>query len=276
MVEREILKDLLIWKDDNGNVTSQKGTRCTLIRDGETKVVEKEWVSGDWLFTAEYQYAVEKNLYEQCHALGLSVPRLIDSDDKKKILLLEYIEGPKLKPPCQDLNHLLPILTFFDCYKDIQLDLLWPITKEQIAQYNFRCIQHAISDEEVCQRVDQIFRSFFDEAPLLTIPFDAILKNIIQGDDRLYFIDFEWSIAGPYELVLARLASEFNVYDNDLILGSVEELALYHVCLLRFYMQGRWPEVAYPYLRDCIESPDLKELFRLINVYKYADEAWCG
>jgi hypothetical protein len=275
-VNREILKDVLVWKDDKGKIVHQKGTRCTLIQNGSERLIEKEWVSGDWLFTADYQYSIEKSLYEKCGTLGLPVPKLIDSDDEKRVLHIEYIEGPKLKPPCKEIHHLLPILDFFDHYKKIQPESdLWPITGQQIHTYHFQRIQYSIPDESAHDQIDQIFTSFLDGVRLFTIPFDAILKNVIVSNRGLYFIDFEWTIGGPYELVLARLASEFNLYDHDLIMERVESLDLYHLFLLRFYMQDRWPETLFPYLRDTIKTSELREFFGLVNSRKYTNKPWC-
>ena len=61
----------------------------------------------------------------------------------------------------------------------------------------------------------------------------------------MFFVDFEWSIAGSYEFTLARIAVEFSRYDDADILARVGDVDLFHPFLLRFYMYGREFETIY-------------------------------
>ena len=93
-------------------------------------------------------------------------------------------------------------------------------------------------------------------------------------DGTLYCFDFEWTIAGPYEFTLARVAVEFNEYGNPEIISRVTEMDLYHLFLLRFYMYGQEPEHAGRYLRANLQNSRLREMYDIINAEEYVDKPW--
>jgi hypothetical protein len=112
----QTVRDIL---NSDGTVGARKGTTCNVLSDGTRKIVEKQWVFGDWVFSAEYEYEVEKHIYHTANSMGLSAPQLLDYDDAERKLQIEYIPGSQPKTPCSDL-HLLPmVLRFYDGYRGI-------------------------------------------------------------------------------------------------------------------------------------------------------------
>ena len=63
VVER--LKDIAEMRDSGGKVVARKGSTCDLIRDGKILLVKKQWHDGDWVFDGEYEYRIEKHVYEK-------------------------------------------------------------------------------------------------------------------------------------------------------------------------------------------------------------------
>ena len=206
----EMLKEVAVFRDSDEKVTGQKGTTCTRFSDGQQEWVEKQWVSGDWVFSGDYEYGVENRVYEVVNALALPVPRLLGSNDE-----------------------------------------------ERIHKYRLDQLQFIFPEESVWKKLDSIYESFLQNIQYCAIPFDRILKNTILCGGTLFFFDFEWSIAGPYEFTLARTAVEFNEYDHPEIMSRVTSMNLYHLFLLRFYMYGQEPESLSAYLRTNLEDPRL-------------------
>jgi len=277
-VERiETLKDVKVFRDSDGNTTGQKGTVCSRFSDGQRQWVVKKWVSGDWVFPGDYEYGVEKCVYEKAEVLGLPVPRLLESNDEERTLHIEYIPGTSISWPCEDSNLLPPVLSFFDVFKEIKFTpavALFKMDGERIHKYRLDQLQFIFPDACVWKRLDSIYESFLRNIRYSSIPFDRILKNALLQDGTLYFFDFEWTIAGPYEFTLARAAVEFNEYDNPEIISRVTEMDLYHLFLLRFYMYGQEPEHAGRYLRANLQNSGLCEMFDIINAEEYADKPW--
>jgi hypothetical protein len=264
------LKDVRVFRDDDGVQTAQKGTTCKLVQDGRQRYVEKSWVSGDWVFPGDYEYGVEKRVYNAANELGLPAPALIDCDDVKRTLLIEFIEGEPVQHPCSNERHLLAVLGFFDAFRQIAFSpsvQLYKMDGEAIHKYRLDRLQFRFPEDDVWQRIDSLYESFLKDIPYCSLPFDGILKNTIASGDGLVFIDFEWTIAGPHEFTLARTAVEFNEYEHSEILSRVEYMDLYHLFLLRFYMYGREPELVHAYLRANLRDTALCELLDIINVH---------
>ena len=246
--------------DKDGNPSGfRKGTSATAVEDGSRSYVEKEWIYGDWLFSAEYGYNVEKHIYQEANARGLSVPQLLDSDDTDRKLRVAYVEGERVGTPCSDLRYLSNALEFYDAFKTIR----FPSTRElhtmggaHMRDYELDQLKHS-SFRPIWEQVDQIYQAFLSDIPHYTMPFDAILKNALVCSGKLVFMDFDWTIAGPHEFTLARLAVEFNAFDNTQILSRVEHPDLYHFLLLYFY--GRAPELIDAYLQTRVPEGQLRE-----------------
>ena len=273
----EKLKEVAIFRDSDGQVTGQKGTTCNLIQDGDRQYVEKQWVSGDWVFTADYEYGVEKYIYQESNASDLPVPRLLDFDDTERKLCIEYISGTRPETPCNNRCHLSPVLQFYDEFRCIRFPdtlQLHKMDQDQVHTYRLNQLQYIFPAEEMWTHLDSVYESFLRNIRYFTLPFDRILHNSLLSDGRLFFVDFEWTIAGPYEFTLARTAVEFNLYDNVQILSRVDNLDLYHLFLLRFYMYGREPESINRYLQEHLRNEKLRGLFGIVNVEKYADKPW--
>ena len=273
----EKLKEVVVFRDSDGRVTAQKGTTCTQFSDGQQEWVEKQWVSGDWVFPGDYEYCVEKCVYETANALGLPVPRLLGSNDEERKLLIEYVTGSRVSWPCDDKDLLTLVLVFFDAFKEIKFTptlTLFKMDEEQIHKYRLDQLQFIFPEESIWKNLDSIYESFLQNIQYCSIPFDRILKNTILCDGTLFFLDFEWTIAGPYEFTLARAAVEFNEYDNLEIMSRVTSMNLYHLFLLRFYMYGQEPESVSRYLRGNLQDPGLIEIFKIINAEEYADKPW--
>ena len=273
----ERLKEVTVFRDSDGRVAAQKGTTCTRFSDGQEEWVEKQWVSGDWVFPGDYEYGVEKCVYETANALGLPVPRLLGSNDEESKLLIEYVRGSRVSWPCDDSSLLTPVLVFFDAFKEIEFThalTLFKMDEERIHKYRLDQLQFIFPEESVWKKLDSIYESFLQNIQYCSIPFDRILKNTILCDGTLFFLDFEWTIAGPYEFTLARAAVEFNEYDNPEITSRVTSMDLYHLFLLRFYMYGQEPESVSRYLRANLQDPGLCEILEIINTEEYADKPW--
>ena len=275
----EKLKEVAVFRNSDGKVTGQKGTTCTRFSNGQGEWVEKQWVSGDWVFPGDYEYGVEKRVYEMANALALPVPRLLDSNDAERKLLIEYVAGSPVSWPCDNSSLLIPFLVFFDAFKEIEFTstlTLYKMDGERIHKYRLDRLQFIFPGESVWKKLDFIYESFLQNIQYCSIPFDRILKNTILCDGTLFFFDFEWTIAGPYEFTLARVAVEFNEYDHPEIMSRVTSMNLYHLFLLRFYMYGREPESVGGYLRTNLQDPGLREIFEFINREEYADKPWAS
>lgn len=273
----ETLKEVKVFRDSDGNATGRKGTVCSRFSNGPRQWVEKKWVSGDWVFPGDYEYGVEKYVYENADALGLPVPRLLDSNDEERTLHIEYIPGASISWPCEDRVLLNQVLSFFDVFKEMDFApavILFKMDGERIHKYRLDQLQYIYPDASIWRKLDSIYESFLRGIPYSSIPFDRILKNTLLWQGTLYFFDFEWTIAGPYEFILARAAVEFNQYDSPEIISRVTDMGLYHLFLLRFYMYGEEPEHVYRYLRANLQNPRLCEMFDIINAEDYADKPW--
>ena len=273
----EMLKEVAVFRDSDEKVTGQKGTTCTRFSDGQQEWVEKQWVSGDWVFPGDYEYGVENRVYEVVNALALPVPRLLGSNDEERKLLIEYVAGSSVSWHCDDSSLLVPVLVFFDAFKEIEFTpklTLYKMDEERIHKYRLDQLQFIFPEESVWKKLDSIYESFLQNIQYCAIPFDRILKNTILCGGTLFFFDFEWSIAGPYEFTLARTAVEFNEYDHPEIMSRVTSMNLYHLFLLRFYMYGQEPESLSAYLRTNLEDPRLWEIFEIITTEEYADKPW--
>lgn len=244
----------------------RKGTACTVIEDGGRTCVEKEWLFGDWLFSAEYGYNVEKHIYQETNYRGLSVPQLFEFDDTDRKLRVEYVEGRCLETPCSDLHRLSDALEFYDVFKTISFPAtrtLCPMDGNHMHDHRVDQFKHSKRFRAVWREIDAIYESFLAGIPHFTIPFDAILKNALVRDNKLVFTDFDWTVAGPYEFTLVRLAYEFTAYDNPYILSRVDHVELYHFFLLDFY--GGDPEHIDAYLRQHIGEGRLREFLDMIR-----------
>lgn len=295
------LKEVVVFRDDSGQVTAQKGTTCDLIEDGDQQWVEKQWVTGDWLFEADYEYQVEKHIYRQANALGLPVPTLLDADDATRMLRMTYLAGTRLATPCEEVGHLPAVLRFYDLFKGIAFPNTLPLSPmdgERLHQHRRDQFRYGFPREDVWRRVDALYQQCLCDIPHDTIPFDRILHNTLLCEDTtrpqnvvgsidlkspwelnrsgstIFFYDFEWTIAGPHEFTLARIAVEFNRCDAPQILSRVKRLDLYHLCLLHFYIMSREPESIYRYLCQHPLDKPLQELFDCVTVEKYADQCW--
>lgn len=221
------LKKVLTFRDADGKITASKGTVCNLIEDGGKRYVEKQWTAGDWVFSAEYEYQVEKHAYTQCIALNLPVPALLDFDDAQRKLCIEFVPGSRLDTPATDTKHLTAIVEFFDQFRGIGSPpslSLHGMKDAAVRRYNTDQLQYLFPQDGVWTQIDAVYESFIRDLPQYAIPFDGILKNALLSGDRLFFIDFEWTIQGPYEFALARIAVEFNQYDSPEVMSRVERL----------------------------------------------------
>lgn len=277
-IERiETLKEVKVFRDSDGNVTGRKGTACSRFCDGRQQWIEKKWVSGDWVFPGDYEYKVEKCVYKTADVMGLPVPRLLRSFDEKRTLHIEYIPGASISWPCEDMGLLPHVLSFFDVFKEFDFTpavILYKMDGERIHKYRLDQLRYIFPEVSIWQKLDSIYESFLRKIPYSSIPFDRILKNTLLWDETLYFLDFEWTIAGPYEFTLARAAVEFNEYDNPEILSRVTEMDLYHLFLLRFYMYGQEPEHVNGYLRANLRNSRLIEILDIVTAEEYADKPW--
>jgi len=273
----EKFKDVTVFRDSNGNIEGQKGTTCNLMDDGTQQYVEKQWVSGDWVFSVDYEYRVEKHIYQESNVLGLFVPQLLDFDDTDRKLRIEYISGVRPDTPCGNMQLLPPILQFYDQFKNITSPhglALHKMDGSCIHKYRLDQLQFIFPEVETWTRLNVLYESFLGDPPCFTLPFDRILHNALLCDEGLFFVDFEWTISGPYEFTLARIAVEFNCYDDKQVLSRVDDLDLYHLFLLRFYMYGRDPESIYRYMQQQLRNEKLRELFDIVNAKKYACRDW--
>lgn len=57
--------------------SAQKGTTCNVVEHDGRTFVEKQWVTGDWVFSGDYEYYVEKHVYHVSPSLGLPVAGLL-------------------------------------------------------------------------------------------------------------------------------------------------------------------------------------------------------
>ena len=251
----------------------RKGTACTAIEDGGRTYVEKEWLFGDWLFSAEYGYNVEKRIYQEANARGLSVPQLYEYDDTDRKLRMEYVDGRRVEAPCSDLQRLSDALEFYDVFRTISFPAartLCPMDGDTMRDYRVDQLKHSKRFRPMWEEVDAIYATLLDDIPHFTIPFDAILTNALVRDNSLVFTDFDWTIAGPHEHTLVRLAYEFRAYDNPQILSRVDNLNLYHFFLLDFY--GRDPENIDAYLRPRPLEGRLREFLDMNSRTANGDE----
>ena len=273
----EKLKEVRVFRDSHGRVTGRKGTTCNVIRDGDRKYVEKQWVTGDWVFSADYEYGVEKHVYQESNAAGLPVPTLFDFDDDERTLRIEYVPGARPGTPCDDRCLLAPVLQFYDRFKHIAFPDALELQRmdgRQIHKYRLDQLQYIFPKKEVWAHIDSVYESFLRDISCFTVPFDRILHNALVGPGRLAFVDFEWTIAGSHEFTLARTAVEFNLYEGEEILARVDSTDLYHLFLLRFYMYGREPESINSYLQGHLQNAELRGLLDVVNAEKYADKPW--
>jgi hypothetical protein len=272
------LSGVRVFRDPDGAVTGTKGTVCTLCEDGSGPFVEKHWASGDWIFSADYGYQVEKHLYQQCRTRGLPVPELIGCDDVERKLRIEYVEGPTLEPPCDSGRHLRHVLEFFDEFREIPgppgLDLR-PMEGDRMHRCRLSQLRYVFPEEQVWRELDELYEPFLEDVLDCAVPFDGVLKNTFLRDGELVFFDFEWTIAGPYEFTLARAAIEFSRYDDGPIISRVSDMDLYHLFLLRFYMYGREPESVHAYMARHLRDERLRRIFDIVTEHRYAQEPWC-
>ena len=267
------LQEPRVLPTGDGTFGFRKGTACNVIEDGGQTYVEKQWLYGDWLFSGEYEYNVEKHIYQEANERGLAVPRLLEFDDTDRKLRMEYVEGVRVETPCSDLRHLSAALGFYDAFKTIRFPStrkLYTMDGNHMHDYHVDQLKHSKRFRAIWRQVDAIYESFLCCIPYFTIPYDAILKNALARDNELVFMDFDWTIAGPHECTLARLAVEFSAYDNREILSRVDDLELYHFSLLDFY--GRDPERIDAYLRKRLPEGRLREFLDIINNASCADE----
>jgi hypothetical protein len=266
IVERlQKVRDIL---NSDGTVGARKGTTCNVLSDGTRKIVEKQWVFGDWVFSAEYEYEVAKYIYHTANSMGLSAPKLLDFDDAERKLQIEYIPGSRPKTPCSDLRLLPMVLRFYDGYRGITFPKETALEKmdgDNIHKYRTDQLQYLFRNEKTWKEADAIYESFLRHIQYVTLPFDRILHNALLSDSGLAFVDFEWTISGPHEFTLARIAVEFNRYDDHEILNRVESQELYLLFLLRFYLYGRQPETLRPFLDSRIPNGRMRTLFDLID-----------
>ena len=271
------LREVRMVPNSDGTPGAQKGTTCTVIEDGGRVFVEKQWVSGDWVFSAEYEYGVEKHIYRESNGLGLAVPRLLDFDDANRTLRMEYAPGLRPEIPCNDMRLLPQVLEFSDQFKSIAFPRESPLHRMDegcVHKYRLDQLRYLFPHERTWKHIDSLYESFLRDIPHLTLPFDSILHNALVCDGGLLFVDFEWTISGPHEFALARIAVEFNCYDEPQIVSRVNDFNLYHLFLLRFYMYGREPESIYRYMRRQLRNERLRELFGIVNAEKYAGKPW--
>ena len=200
--------------------------------------------------------------------MGLPIPCLLQHDDDSRTLLFEYVEGYEIQTPCSDLSILPFVVDFQDEFKNLGFppDLSpCAMDGEVINQYRLDQLEYILGTGEVAKSVCTIYESFLANLDYCTIPFDRILHNAITSAQGLIFYDFEWTITGPYEFTLARIAVEFDDYDNSYILDRVVRRELYHLFLIRFYLYGREPETLGPFLATRLQNDRLRELFHLIH-----------
>lgn len=256
---------------------AQKGTTVNVIEDSGRRYVEKQWVFGDWVFDAEYEYCVEKHIYQEANAQDLAVPRLLEFDDTDRRLRIEHTPGLRPTTPCNDKRLLLPVLQFYDQFKNLAfpngLDL-HNMNEGCIHKYRIDQLQYLFPQEETWKYLDSLYESFLQDIPYFTLPFDRILHNAILRDESLVFVDFEWTIAGPHEFTLARIAVEFNCYDDPEIVSRIDNFDLYHLFLVRFYIYGRELEAIHRYMQRKLRNERLRELFNFVNVEKHHDKPW--
>ena len=195
----ERLQEIRKVPNSDGTAGAQKGTTCSVVQDGTEIFVEKQWVFGDWVFSAEYEYAVEKRIYQESNAFGLSVPRLLDFDDAKRKLRIEYTPGFRPETPCRNMRLLPMVLQFYDRFKNIVFPgrlALHKMDEDCIHKYRLDQLQYLFPQEESWKYLDGLYESFLQHIPYFTLPFDRILHNALLRDEGLVFVDFEWTIAG--------------------------------------------------------------------------------
>jgi hypothetical protein len=265
----EKLKDVSVFRrSEDGKIGGIKGTMITLLEHDSQRLVEKLWLLGDWVFTADYEYQVEKRIYQAAGALGLPVPKLLDYDDKHRMLRTEYLPGERPQTPCRDRSLLQTVLRFFDEFRNIDFPegpQLHSIGGPRMHQHRVDQLQFGNPDEKDWRAL-KLYESFLTNATCCTAPFDRILHNAVLRDDGLFFYDFEWTFAAPHEFTLARTAVEFNCYDDPDILSRVQDLDLYHLFVLHFYQHGRETETIHRYMRQqALRDARLCELFDIIT-----------
>jgi hypothetical protein len=264
----EKLQEVRDIYNSDGTVGARKGTTCNVISDGKLRYVEKQWVFGDWVFDADYEYSVEKQIYLAANAMDLSIPRLLQFDDAERKLQIEYIPGVRPNTPCKDLRLLPMVLEFIDGYTsilfpdDLELD---KTDGSNIHKYRTDQLEYLFRYENTWKEVDSIYESFLVDIPYMPLPFDRILHNSLLGENGLVFVDFEWTIAGPIEFALARISVEFNRYEDHEILRRIESWEFYLLFLLRFYLYKREPETLRPFLDSQISNGRMRTLFDMID-----------
>ena len=247
----EKLQQVRVVPNSDGTEGEKKGTTVNVIEDNGRRYVEKHWISGDWVFSADYEYRIEKHIYTKANEIDLPVPKLLDFDDSDRILRLEYIRGSRVETPCMDTSLMMPVLHFYDQFKNISFPgdgIPHKMDENCVHKYRLDQLKWHYPNEQTWRYLDSLYESFLQSIPYFTLPFDSMLRNTLRRDTGLIFVDFEWTIAGPHEFTLARIALEFNCYDAIDIISRAENLDLYHLFLLRFYMWGRDPESIYRYL----------------------------
>jgi thiamine kinase-like enzyme len=169
------------------------------------------------------------------------------------------------------------VLQFYDQFKNITFpdgQDLHRMDGGCIHKYRLDQLQYLFPQERTWRHLDSLYESFLRDIPYFTLPFDRILDNALLRDEGLVFVDFEWTIAGPHEFTLARIAVEFNCYDDPEIIFRIDNFDLYNLFLLRFYMYGRELESIYRYMQQHLENKRLRELFDIINAEKHTDKLW--
>ncbi len=265
------LKDTMDFHDDEGNIVARKGTTCDLMAVGPERFVKKQWHSGDWVFDAEYEYAIEKHIYTDGNEAGLPIPRMVDFNDEDRSLLLEFVEGEYVETPCDDTSLLSDVVSFHDQYKGLGFpEKVAPILMDGDLIHNYRLeqLQYIFGAGQLCDTFDSIYESMLQGIGHAAIPFDRILHNTLNTNNGLCFYDFEWTVAGPYEFTLARIAVEFKAVDNQHILERVEFDELYQLFLIRFYLYGREPNILEPYLSETVCDQRLCSLLELIRAHQ--------
>jgi hypothetical protein len=262
------IKDIHQIRDSDGTLLAQKGTTCDLIDIDGRRYVKKRWHTGDWLFSRDYAYGIEKAVYLHGNAGALPVPRMVDFSDEDCWILVEHLDGAAVPTPCCDPAKLTSVLRFLDQYRKIGLpDGLTPqrLDSEIHKDYFRETLEYVFARP---QSATEIFDRYYEMLPrseLVTAPFDRILHNAIDTRDGLRFFDFEWTVAAPFEFALARAAVEFQAYDHPEIGRRIGYRAAYEFSLLHFYLHGKDAEVLGPYLESEDTGTAIRNLYELVR-----------
>jgi len=253
---RKIIKDI--------NTEFQKGTRITLVENDNKRWIEKKWISGSKIFSADYEYKNERNIYKYLNKTepNFHIPKLIDFNDSERIILLNYIPDARHINLKKTDKHLLDtVLNFYIDFSKIKFtDTPLPVdySCDEIHQFRLFIINRVIKDSDIINHYLDLGYELMKNQTTHYIPYDG-LHNAIKSYDKLYYLDFEWMISGPIEFLYARWFLLNNLQDPDGILPDTINHDLLNYFLLEFFIlnsanKNRLPKNMTQYLKSTIKN----------------------